>query len=40
MRIDGIIWLREVVDKLNFKHYVEQDEVEDLFGKSSKDPLC
>ena len=29
MRISGIIWLRNVIDKLAFKHRVEQDEVEE-----------
>jgi hypothetical protein len=28
MRINGIIWLGNVVDKLAFKHRVEQEEVE------------
>jgi len=29
MKIEGIIWLRDVVDKLGFKHHVEIDEVEE-----------
>jgi uncharacterized DUF497 family protein len=28
MRIEGIIWLREVVDKLASKHHVQTSEVE------------
>jgi hypothetical protein len=31
MRINGIIWLRDVIDKLAFKHRVEQEEVEEVF---------
>ncbi len=34
MKIEGIIWLRDVVDKLASKHHVETDEVEEvLYGK-------
>ena len=34
MNIDGIFWLRSVVDKLAFKHHVEPSEVEEvLTGK-------
>jgi uncharacterized DUF497 family protein len=36
MRISGIIWLRDVIDKLAFKHGVEQDEVEEVFGNRPK----
>ena len=32
MNIEGIIWLRTIVDKLAFKHHVETDEVEEVFG--------
>ena len=32
MRIEGIIWLRDVVDKLIAKHGVETYEVEQVFG--------
>ena len=28
MKIEGVIWLGDVVDKLEFKHHVETDEVE------------
>ena len=30
MKIEGIIWLREVVDKLWLKHHVEIEEVEEV----------
>lgn len=33
MKITGIIWLREVVDKLLQKHNVTTDEVEEVFNK-------
>ena len=36
MRISGIIWLRNVIDKLAFKHRVEQDEVEEVFENRPK----
>jgi len=36
MKIDGIIWFRDVVDKLDFKHHVETDEVEDVFDGKPK----
>ena len=36
MNIEGIIWLRTVVDKLAFKHHVEIDEVEEVFGSKPK----
>jgi uncharacterized DUF497 family protein len=36
MRIEGIIWLRTVVDKLAFKHRVEIHEVEELFAGEPK----
>lgn len=32
MNIEGVIWLRAVVDKLVFKHHVETHEVEELFS--------
>ena len=33
MRIEGIIWFPEKIDKLIWKHHVYQEEVEDvLFG--------
>jgi uncharacterized DUF497 family protein len=36
MRINGIIWLGNVVDKLAFKHRVEQEEVEEVFENGPK----
>ncbi|MBM4457743.1 MAG: BrnT family toxin [Chloroflexi bacterium] len=36
MRIEGIIWLRDVVDKLASKHGVETYEVEDIFNDKPK----
>ena len=32
MKIEGVIWLRDVVDKLAFKHHVETDEVEEVLN--------
>ena len=32
MKIEGIIWLREVVDKIVSKHHVETHEVEEVFN--------
>jgi len=36
MRIEGIIWLRDVVDKLVSKHQVETYEVEEVFSGKPK----
>jgi hypothetical protein len=36
MNIEGIVWLRAIVDKLAFKHHVETDEVEEVFGGRPK----
>jgi hypothetical protein len=36
MNIEGIIWLRTVIDKLAFKHHVEIQEVEELFAGTAK----
>jgi hypothetical protein len=36
MNIDGIIWLRDVVDKLAFKHHVEPEEVEEALNNKPK----
>jgi hypothetical protein len=33
MKIEGVIWLQEVVDKLAYKHGVEKFEVEEVFFK-------
>lgn len=34
MKVTGIIWLRNVVDKLAWKHDVTTDEVEEVFSRS------
>jgi uncharacterized DUF497 family protein len=34
MRIKGVIWLLKIVDKLNTKHHVTQDEIEQVFLNS------
>ncbi len=31
MKITGLIWLEDIVDKLNEKHAVEPDEVKEVF---------
>lgn len=36
MKIEGVIWLRDVVDKLVFKHHVETDEVEQMLDSRSR----
>lgn len=36
MNIEGIIWLRTVIDKLAFKHHVEIHEIEELFAGEPK----
>ena len=36
MRIEGIIWLRDVVDKLISKHGVETYEVEEILDGKPK----
>ena len=36
MRIAGIIWLREVVDKLAWKHHVTTDEVEEALAATPR----
>jgi len=36
MKIEGVIWLRDVVDKLEFKHHVETDEVEEVLNGKPK----
>ena len=32
MQIDGIIWLRDIVDKISSKHHVETHEAEEVFS--------
>jgi len=36
MKIGGIIWLRDVVDKLSVKHHVETYEVEQVFNNKPR----
>ena len=36
MRIEEIVWLRDVVDKLSYKHGVETSEVEEALKRSPK----
>ncbi|MBC8230451.1 BrnT family toxin [bacterium] len=36
MNIEGIIWLRDIVDKLAFKHHVETHEVEEVLNGRPK----
>lgn len=36
MKIEGVIWLRDVVDKLTSKHQVETDEVEEVLAGKPK----
>ena len=36
MKIKGIIWLNQIVDKLTFKHQVETYEVEELLKGNPK----
>jgi len=36
MKTEGIIWLREIIDKLAFKHQVGTDEVEEALNNKPK----
>ena len=36
MNVTGVIWLRDVVDKLLWKHRVTTDEVEDVLSHASR----
>ena len=36
MKINGIIWLRNVIDKLLWKHHVTTDEVEEVLSRSPR----
>lgn len=36
MKIEEVVWLRDVVDKLSSKHAVSQDEVEDVLESHPK----
>ena len=35
MKLSGIIWLEEIVEKIERKHHVTQDEVRKILGGSS-----
>ena len=34
MKITGYLWLEEIIDKLEWKHNVSTEEVEELFGNA------
>ena len=36
MKIDGVIWLRDIVDKLAWKHQVDPEEVEEALNNRPK----
>ncbi len=36
MRIEGVIWLNDIVDKLDSKHHVETQEVEEVLANRPK----
>lgn len=36
MKIDGLIWLRDIVDKLAWKHQVAPEEVEEVLNNQPK----
>lgn len=36
MKIEGIIWLRNIVDKIAFKHKVKTEEVEEVLNNNLK----
>jgi uncharacterized DUF497 family protein len=36
VRIEGIIWIEEIAEKLASKHHVSTDEVEDLLAARSR----
>jgi uncharacterized DUF497 family protein len=36
MKIEGVIWLRDIVDKLTHKHHVETYEVEEVLENNPK----
>lgn len=36
MKIEGITWIRDIVDKLAFKHHVEVPEVEQALNNQPK----
>lgn len=36
MRLSGIIWLEDVIDKLAWKHAVTTEEVEEVLGSARR----
>jgi len=36
MKLDGIIWLRDIADKLQFKHNISMEEVEQALSNKPK----
>ena len=36
MTIEGVVWLRNIIDKLKYKHHVETHEVEEVFSDKPK----
>ena len=36
MKIENLIWLQNIIDKLAFKHQVETSEVEEVFANHPK----
>jgi uncharacterized protein len=36
MKVDGLIWLRDIVDKLAWKHQVDPAEVEEMLNNHPK----
>jgi uncharacterized DUF497 family protein len=36
VKISGLIWLAEIVDKLDWKHQVQQEEIREVFRRQPK----
>jgi len=36
MKVNGFIWLRDVVDKISWKHHVTTDEAEEAINRSPR----
>jgi len=36
MEITRVVWLRDIIDKLEWKHHVSADEVEEVFAHSPR----
>ena len=36
MKIENLIWLQDIIDKLAFKHQVEPSEVEEVFDNGPR----